>query len=188
MPLGMDPNPQISAISQTISQIVDAQGTAKNFLQQSIIKAWMQPSLRRNYRFSPLSRVGWSASTPPSRRLLCRSLSTCTAFCFFIGDSFRQDSTWKICFRHIKWSFHENKMTQIWTPDFYKEENPNRQISMLSSSKYSKNIERLRWWVPIKFLSTVWYLLISWIRGIPNTYHNDFSMIFLGEFPLFSLV
>jgi hypothetical protein len=79
MPLGMDPNPQISSISQEISQIVDAQGTAKNFLQQSIVKASMQPSLRRKDRFSPLSRVGEDFWVP-SRRLLCTPLSTFTAF------------------------------------------------------------------------------------------------------------
>jgi hypothetical protein len=38
----------------------------KNFLQQSIIKASMQPSLRRNYRFSPLSRAGWSPVPHPA--------------------------------------------------------------------------------------------------------------------------
>jgi hypothetical protein len=83
MPLGMDPNPQISSISQKISQIVDAQGTAKNFLQQSIIKASMQPSLRRNYQFSPLSRVAEDFCVHPFQLNLGR----------FIGDSFRQEST-----------------------------------------------------------------------------------------------
>jgi hypothetical protein len=79
MPLGMDPNPQISLILQ----IVDAQATAKNFLQQSIIKAWMQPSLRRYYRFLPLSRVAEDFCVHPFQLNLGH----------FIGDSFRQDST-----------------------------------------------------------------------------------------------
>jgi hypothetical protein len=81
MPFGMDPNPRISSISQTISQIVDAQGTAKNFLQQSIIKASMQPSVRRNYPFSPLSRVAEDFCVHSFRvALLLKKI---------IGDSFR---------------------------------------------------------------------------------------------------